>query len=504
MESKILKKIISITVTFFFLFGILFFFQPHMDEFVSYNVLAYLNPNYHYNSFIEGYNAHIIHFLGIFSYPRAYAYIGALSSSIFFPFYSIFPFPSSLIIFNTTLYIVFVYCMQRILSLKKSEIGVLIFCLPLTFLYFHDTGPVKLSIISFPLSVILVQRIKLFSNFKLPKLWLYSFILGFLWFLMFEDKVFYLFVFPSVLIFSCVLSDIWEVGDFVKIIPALSIFSLITIGYLFSPTNMNSSYFAEIQSLHIDSFFSVIFKNFIYSLTDFWFYTNHYLILPFSQPIRILIPLSIFMLLRVLFVFYPQLTKTNTNFFIKRKIIGLWLSFFTMTLIFFCTGSVKNGHHYTFLWIPLIVIVLRTKMATNIRLAIQGTIVSMSFFVVLSALFQPTSWYNSRDITKIHHELEKINKDGSSIIVVASWGGYFERNINPETKDIYVYDEGLAQFTQIDRLAKEQKKAILVYFRLESYDAITNTVSKYNYRYEKLNLPNTHEWILLKLLPVYQ
>ena len=175
---------------------------PNMDEFNHPYRLACSYPYAHLNTnppFLIGCNSYWIDY-GLFAYQRGFMYIGLTSSILYFPLWWLWRSPYSYLLMGALFLLAFSWLMVRALGLNRKYALVALSYFPIAYSFIHDTGPLRLSLLSYPLLVLMLFRLLDHRN-MLHKV-VYAVGCALLMVVCVEDKPFYVFLLPSVAIFA--------------------------------------------------------------------------------------------------------------------------------------------------------------------------------------------------------------------------------------------------------------------------------------------------------------
>lgn len=357
--------------------------HSHMDEYLHFGTLEYLNANFYLNKFTLGVDSYHKLFPGGLKFPIAFYYTGCLQGILFYPFYLLFPLEMAKFLYAlTSLGILFIF-MIKSFRLRGTKRWIALLFLPIYITMLHDGGPVNVGLISFFVSKYLIE--KWMQDVTLGKRVLIGFLLASTWILAFFDKQFYLYLFPSVCLFSMAnlsFCQLMTKRGFSLILP-VGIFFLFILFYFFTETAIipyenGSTSVVRAKTLqiiggtsdlkdvlrylrHFPNYATETIKPFLEDRTlalqtwmgsfDFSFYAlrnlspAYYFTFPFAFILCIL--------------FFVQLFKNE-------KLGSTWApktwwylgSWVTLVFIFMVLGKVRFSHHYIYLWIPFLGLLL--------------------------------------------------------------------------------------------------------------------------------------------------
>ncbi len=339
--------------------AILYAYLPfHQDEFLHFHSLAYQLSNFQLNVFKEGFGAYEKFFpLGLSVY-FPFLYTGNLQGILLWPFYVSMPIIEAKMAYSLLSLALLYVIILRTFSLSSAGKSFLFLLLPLYIAVLRDAGPVNVALVVFVLSYHLTHKL------AYPKYgWLAALCLSFMWSLAFYDKLFFVYLMPSVLVFSLNRLSFEAIltRDFlIKMGLALAGFSMFVLVYLLADIRVR-----QFQSETLDNF-QLPFIKVLATSGDYTFWEERRIV--FNTIIN-----------QFDFSFYV-LRHLNYYDFIQAKVwcglswfgivfVGLivlefkhadakarWhlAAFVVMALTFLVLGKIRFGHHTVFLFIPLL------------------------------------------------------------------------------------------------------------------------------------------------------
>lgn len=435
---------------FFSLFFLYNFIPENMDEFLPYHRLAC--EYYQFSSeniFVEPCDSHKSKIFN-YEYFRNYNYVGVISSVIYKPFFIISKTVASHYFYSTVLFLFFCVFLIKSFKFKRTLIIIPLIYFPLMFQFVHDTGPIKISMIS---SILIIYCIYEILN-KEKKFFYYIIILIFL-FISMEDKIFIIFIFPQILIISFWFSfldkkkinynniDFMIFSKFIlenkyKILSIITLFLFSIILFLFIyKVNLDNKYVSYYKYLINDNSSSLSFGKELLYIIAYSFspilFTSKIIQLTLLE---ILIS-STFFCLTFFILFKPFKIK---NFNIKYKIL---ISSYTITaVIFLIFKSTWTGHHFIFLHLPIIIglCVYANKNEKNLKNTIIFLIVGM-LFTISQLYFSKVYDYSDKSKTIIFDKLKEKNIAENSVINFSTWGGYYIQSLYGYKNQLITYTD---------------------------------------------------------------
>ena len=438
-------------ISFLFL---VYLVPPNMDEFLPYHRIAC--EYYEFNSqniFREKCTDHQSKFFGIEFY-RNYNYVGISSSIIYAPFFYLSKTIYSHYFFSFFVFLIFSFIFTKVFRFKLILFIIPLFYFPLQFQMIHDTGPIKIAIISWILIIYAISKI-LEAN---KKIFFFYLILVLSIFFSIEDKTFIIFIFPqilfiSILFFFCEsnksnyskLFNKYKIYKFLKqnfnkILLILSIFIiLIILLLLFYKVRFEDAYISYYQLLLNDkslnlSFHKELLYILAYSISPILFSSKIYQLSYFE------ILLSSFVLCLLFFLIFKP--KNFKKIQIKYKI--LFFSYFITIIVFLIFRKTWTGHHFIFLHLPIILgfCIYANKNRINLlKTLIFLTTIILFTFAQLS--FAKIYDYSDKSRNAIFKKLKEPYLANNSVINFSTWGGYYIQSLYGDEKQLVTYTDQL-------------------------------------------------------------
>jgi len=513
-------------------FGINF----HQDEFLHFHNLAYLNPNFYLVNFTEGFQAYSKNIIN-YQFNVPFPYTGTIQGILFYPFFKLFPLIVGKGLYSFLSLILFFYLLRKELNLGEKGTWIMCLFIPFYFTTLHDAGPVNLALIIYLLTRILVSKIYASKSF-LRLLYLSS-ILLLIWAIACFDKLFFLYLIPSLIPFCLVKINFKDINWKSTISICITLLVLFTLFSQYLNSNLSVKYFSkdtpsfetkplkkhllDEEKLGIESLIKGVldpYKNkkilkeifddrlegtnaFIKQF-DFSFYLNRNLLGSTYYRHFYFKDYPIFLLL-LLFAFVSQFiirnfsklgsafirwkNNPNSNDFYKASLYGLTIAMMLAT--FLILGRVKWGHHFIFVWIPIFGLLFDNsyKFYTSIYLKIYFVFA----LLMVSINYKISDWFYwiSVDYSTIQKHTGSSEKR-KAIINFDSWSFYYIRSIDDQNDDIVTWVSPLdtIQMTRLLGLSDSLKIPIINVMNIDYVD--TRNKQSFNKKlnsYYKLGRP---------------
>lgn len=446
------------------LFFLVYLVPPNMDEFLPYHRIAC--EFYEFNSqniFREKCTDHQSKFFGI-EYFRNYNYVGIFSSVIYTPFFYLSKTIYSHYLFSIFLFLIFSFIFIRVFKLKLKLLIIPLIYFPLQFQVIHDTGPIKISIISWILIIYAILKI-LEKN---KKIFIFYLILILSLLFSMEDKIFIIFIFPQILFISILFSyfknnkinyyyllNRYKISEFIKkklnsLAIILLIFIILIILILhFYKVRFEENYISYYQFLLNDKSQNLSLPKELlyivaYSITPILFSSKIYQLSNFE----ILLSAFTFCFL-FFFTFAPKNLMT-----IKIRYKILFFSYLITVIVLLFLRKTWSGHHFIFLHLPIIIgfcIYANENKINFLKTLIFLT--TIMFFTLVQLLFAKVYNYSHQSRGDIFKKLREPYLANNSVINFSSWGGYYIQSLYGDKKQLVTYTDEL----KIDHTEKLKK-----------------------------------------------
>jgi hypothetical protein len=437
--------------------GVIYAYLPfHQDEFLHFHSLAYQLPNFQLNEFKEGFGAYEKFFpLGLSVY-FPFLYTGNLQGILLWPFYVSMPILEAKMAYSLLSLTLLYVLILRTFSMSSTGKWFLFLLLPFYIAVLRDAGPVNVALIIFVLSFHLTNKL------AHPRYgWLAALCLSFLWSLAFYDKLFFVYLMPSVLVFSLNRFSVEAIlkRDFlIKMGLALVGFSMFVLVYLLADIRVRQFQSAELAK------FQLPFIKVLASSGDFTFWEERRIVLntlvnQFDFSFYVLRHLNYYDFIQAkvagglswfgygflaLIVWEFKHTERRSKWYLA--------AFVVMVLTFLVLGKIRFGHHTVFLFIPLLGFWFDGRRPVYLKSLMVW--LSLNILVFGFNLFQSQAHESLRTE---YRDLVKKTKVAKPVIVnFDSWNYYYLRNLDSDQAVVTWVD--LRDSVQKDRLFAVAKK----------------------------------------------
>jgi len=424
---------------------------PNMDEAIKYHRLAcWAFDGASFSLFQEGCDKYSTSFLGI-SFYRNYQYIGVLSNFLYAPLYFIWPSIYSHYLFGFLSLLLFSFLLVRALQLPLKSIFIPMLYFPIQYLMIHDHGPINLSLLTYP---ILICIVRIFIKNGISNLQIFGLLFGacIVTIVGMDEKVFYLYLLPHVLIISFSLALYDQVA-------AVSIFSangvgrkalwrfillsgllgVTALGFLIVIKADGRSYLAYVIELK-----NIQAREAPISSSDVLSSLMKFFTAPYAYPHRIFHLSSQFTVFSQL-AFAPLLGIAALYIWYGRKkiaVISLVFADVFLICIFMLTKNAWASHHFIFLQIPILILLMYfanesgKKYIIIIFLLIINIIINV--YLLSNSSLQGHLRLSKNEMFSFLSQDKVANK---SVINFSSFGGYFLQSLYGSKSQIVTWQD---------------------------------------------------------------
>ncbi len=379
---------------------------------------------------------------------RSEFYTGTLHSILYAPLFYLFRLPQGQYVFGLIFFFAFAWLLSRMTQNPKFSFPLFLAFFPLGFQFIHDTGPVKFALVVFPLCAIFFRK-AIFSSGAVR--YGYAILLSLLVLLATEDKAFFLYLLPSLLFFCLAMAienhnfkDLFVSLDKAGLaLVVIGVTMAIGLSFLLFSTNVQGHYYLFWLMDIAESKHSFIeWLGYLGFYTLYWpAYAHNYFVLNAQSPQTIVF--EIVSLIWIIFVFWITIKSKFLSSYPRPKLLLLSLSYLCSIFIFGFLRNTWAGHHFIFLWIPLLVILSDAlnylKPPSKIFLTLSFLIINVASIIALTQLPMQTKVSSDKDAIFSYFDNEDIA--AHSIVNFSSWGGYYIKALYGPKTQLITYTE---------------------------------------------------------------
>ena len=472
----------------------------NVDESIQYHPIACdFYPNAKYHTFWNpcDHSTDLVLF-GV-HFKRSYNYIGGLSSYLYYPFFRMYPSILTQRLFG----VVFLFLFIGILILleKENKLAVIVLfglSVPLVYQTVDDTGPVRYALFITAFTAWLVRHIG-----SLKQGWLnkpLNVLLGCLLFLAVEEKPFFLYLIPSVLLLTVaynidnnqavaivtsvrrVLRQMWL---------ALVIFAGLTCLYLLAAKTSGDDLYIVSLTKSVKPYQALdVFKNILSYMTNLQKFSS--MVFDSGQLRWLNIGLSVSIwLVGIVCILKAGSFKLRL---LPRKIVFTSLGFIVSVCSFLITRNAWSGHHFIFPYVFALLIVCQAM--SNINYPVLALYSLCSLILATELWFLVPGPTSSWERYKIFEFLQREAVGNNYVVAHLSIGTYYIASLYGAKNQLSLQIKSLDDKTAraIMNLSDRLKREILCVCRGSDCSAhnLSDGFQK-RIQFEEINL-KTKDW----------
>lgn len=434
----------------------------HQDEFLHFSTLAYNHPNFSLNQFKEGFSAYEKFFPGGLSVYFPFLYTGNLQGIFLSPFYCFLPIIEAKMAYSLLSLTLLYVLMQRIFTLDKIARWFIFLLVPFYIAVLRDAGPVNVALLVFLLSMYFTEQISISKAGWLPAL-----TLAFLWSLAFYDKLYFVYLMPSLLVFALArtpVEDIWNRSSSLKIVASLFVFGVFVLVYLLSDIGVRQFQSTDLGDIKVP-FIKAIGSADSISWIDDRLIVIDTILAQFDFSFYILRNLNYTDFLQVKiwgglrWFGFGMLALVWVEFkYAHRKSIWYLASFVIMILTFLVLGKIRFGHHTIFLFLPLLGFWFDGRRPKYWKPLMVWLVVNLIVFATNVFRANP-----HESLKTDYREIVTKTKLAQPVIVnFDSWNYYYLRNLDADQAVVTWVDlRDSIQTNRLFALAKKMQRPIV-------------------------------------------
>ncbi len=402
-----------------------------MDETIQYHVIAcdfYDNAKYHaFGSSCDG--SLNLNLLGV-QIKRAYRYIGSFSSWYYYPFFRLSPSFMTQKLVGVFFLIIFVATLM--LLEEKNKISVMVIfglSFPIIYQLTNDTGPVRYGIfmtVFTPLCVKFILRIR--QNYIKIVL---NIILGFMLFLAVEDKPFFLYFIPSIILLTIAYNHdenrpritVYSIKFLLRQMwVSIMIFVSFTSFLLIAKTTSGEAYVSDLMKAVKPQTLTDALANLLSYMTNFQKFSSFVYDYHKFRLLNVLFSLSIWC---YGFFFIAKIHKKGVNSLLPSKILFTSLALVVSIFVLLLMRNARTGHHFIYPYIfALLIVCQATSYETEGKAKFLVLYSFFSILLVIQLLLLVPRPQSSWERYKIFEYLKQETTARNYIIAHLSWGTY--------------------------------------------------------------------------------
>jgi hypothetical protein len=444
------------------------------DEIIVYHRLAcWNNENAHLSTLDYSCNDLATNFMGII-FHRSYAIIGVTSSLVYAPFFKVWPSPYSHYFAGIIFLLLFAYLTTVALGISVRYGLVPLLYFPLVYMVIHDTGPIRIALITLP--VVMLSVLFALRPFSFAAKLFVAASTALLITVAIEDKPFYIYLLVPVFLLAFAnafyrlkpelfglksLVNSWE-NEGVYIVIFCMLLSLIgTSLILFGMREGPDSYFyflARQSQTTVQSFTQECRWIVIYLMSPIAFIMKIYKVFDIMKTYKVFDDYKYLLISSI--SFFPIYALILYRLFCHKQTWArlIQLSFFAIIITFLVARNTWHPHHFIFLHLPLIIFLMifasKSEAANQTVLSVLGTSVLAT---ILLAHALPLHAHSDRSRDEVLDYLRKESNIERPVINFSSWGGYYVLSLYGPSSELVtaMVPPSLSSAQKLKNLVKE-------------------------------------------------
>jgi len=395
---------------------------------------------------------------------RSNIYTGLTTSLLYAPVYYLFHAQYAQYAFNLGFFFLFAFLLARLTRNPLLSFSLILSFFPFCFNFIHNMGPVCLAFLTFPAGALLLQRI---LRTPAPRSYIYGGLLAFMVFLAVEEKGFYFYLLPGYVFFLLAFSGetFSALGSGVRKAWRPLFFSALLFSFLLGELLLSTKIDKPFRGMYFINWLRQMMEtpwaflphnDMIHATTESkWFFflffwpqyaARFFIVDVIDNSGHTLISLSKFLSLCLMpaLLFVVSFGATMALYLKKQfkrlspRVVFLFLAFVANIVAFSWLGDAWAGHHFVFLWVPLIVLFCDLLTFLNSK--------ELALFCVLylAASLVPMLWLSqAKMLYEVLPERSAIGayfdaeRSSEAIVDYESWGyDYIRANYGPTNQVI--------------------------------------------------------------------
>ena len=398
-----------------------------------------------------------------FTLPRTNPYTGVTAAALYAPVFFLFRLPEAQYAFGLICFAVFAWLMAQLTAKPLRSFPVFLSFFPFVFNFVHDMGPVHNTLLLFPVSVWLARKILA----RGPAAYGYAALLSVLAVLAVEEKIFFVYLLPAFAFFILAflgknlrdeiktLLRAWRPLLLCKLL-FLALFTALMLSTKTNAPHAGMTYFAWLR-LMTSGNTAPLYDIASLSMFEKWFrfllfwphYAGRFFVTNLADmqgnPV---LSFTAFMTLITLpaLLFAGGIGGTVAvrwkpfDVMPRHRLIFLLLCFAACAATFTFFGGVWAGHHFVFIWLPLLAI------ACDLIACLDGPLLIAASLLLAAANLAPALWLTQADL---HYEVSRERaavdayftpaRTAHAVIAYESWGYHFiQRDYGAPERMIFI------------------------------------------------------------------
>jgi hypothetical protein len=364
------------------------------------------------------------------------------------PFYFLIHAPWAQYVFGFSFFVPFAWLLCR--ESKKPLLSLVLYLgfFPFLFQFVHDMGPVKFAMLLFPLGALIFRKI---LQAPAPLSYGYAVLLAVLFVCATEEKPFFLYTLPSLGLFALALAagtgSFKDLAEKIKNawmpLSAAAVTGGVGLILLFFSTNRDGLYYGTwLVDLANHMPPLEVWMSVFFDFMTYWpsYASNYYQMeSDFFGAIMFRLALAVFVIFCIAAAVHGKFLATYS----RPRLILLLASFFITLVIFFFMGNEWAGHHFVFLWVPLMVLFadLAVSLAPGFTMIAVAGFLALNLWSVIALTQLKEKPHTSSERAAIFAYFDNEAVASQALINFSSWGGYYIQSLYGPRNQLVTYTE---------------------------------------------------------------
>lgn len=403
-----------------------------------YHRIACWYPNAHWHTFREGCHAYPLR-IGRFEYHRSYEYIGIASSLLYYPFWRLWNSQGSEYLLGIICLAAFSFGMVRALRVPVWSTLIAFGYFPIVAMVIHDTGPIRLALLSVPALAWIARRAAMTESWALRLG--YAVAAAACVVVCLEDKAFYAQLTP--LIGACVAACLWHSDSewsvgmkrrFAAWVGVAGVLCAAGSAVLLTARSGGHRYWSDLTATS-----STIRRSIGFELSESLLYTA--LVPRFGNRMFVsgpMIRLTMVAWVAGAAVFVACAWRTRV---VNRRAAVLFLGAYAVGVITFVASRMPaSPHHFVFLHVPLLALLMVAGAGSGPAFARVMTFVGLSTLSAIALLSEsPVAAPAARERAAMFAYLSRPDVAPHYVVNFSSWGGYYPQSLYGDRQQIVTF-----------------------------------------------------------------
>ena len=399
--------------------------------------------------------------LGV-TYDRSYPYIGIASSIIITPFALILDAPEASMVAGLLSLFLFslLLCIQLNLSLRYCLLPVIYF--PLSYSMIHDSGPIRLSVVAIAVIGIAIRLLYEKLNVRSFLVCCLSIVLAIV---ALEDKPFFVYLFPGIVLLSLALVPDFRIKTAVSGVVRVLTYSLVLfcsqilfLSAAFVSRADSYLHFLAKSGPTLEMRMQNLAEAFKYLFTWPYYASRIYSMDTSIFSFSVWISLAFCFSLIVFISRYGRSLSRARG----RHCLPLILGAFALFFLSACVAGGKFGHHFVYSQIPLVVLLMLIarygKQKSKQNVILSNAVIALATIICLAGI-KPVSYASSYFEPLAKQAFDILGPQ--DVLNCGSWGCYYGHSFAGNSSKAIVSAESVGDLTALFEFVSSRNGRVL-------------------------------------------